>query len=222
VKQIIITSERNINAEKITVKRKSRIEDLKLFQNELTPTNTLGEEKIDKNFKKFQKSVGNIYNMDTNQFIKFSEFFNNKSEDGQFIGIFLVKKLMYSCAKNRKNVIATEKEIDHTLELIKSYDSKLDFEEFAAFMTLFFANKNNLEKRMESFLKSRDYKQTNFLSVTQAYEKVFFLFRFYNLVNNNMDMIYRFFKFDEDIQFDEFISRVYPFLKSRLFVKWSE
>ncbi len=219
MKQIIITSERNINAEKITVKRKSRIEDLKLFHNELTPINTLGEDKIDKNFKKFQKSVGNIYNMDTNQFIKLSEFFNSKSEDGQFIGILLVKKLMYSCTKNRINLNATEKEIDHSLELIKSYDSKLDFEEFAAFMTLFFASKNNLAKRIESFLKSRDYKQTNLLSVTQAYEKVFFLFKFYNLVNNNKDLIYRFFIFDDDISFDEFISRVYPFLKSRLFVK---
>ena len=118
MKQIIITSEKNINAEKIRVKRKSRIEDLKLFHNELTPINTLGEDKIDKNFKKFQKSVGNIYNMDTNQFIKLSEFFNSKSEDGQFIGILLVKKLMYYCTKNRKHFVVTVRSIEVNLRFL--------------------------------------------------------------------------------------------------------
>ena len=100
--------------------------------------------------------------------------------------------------------------------------SKLDFEEFVAFMTLFFASKHNLAKRIECFLKSRNFKKNCFLTSEQAYEKVEFLFRFYNVIHNNenMELIHRLFKFDNDVKFDNFISHIYPFLKSRMFVKW--
>ena len=184
--------------------------------------NICDSKKTDKSFKMFQISVSNNYNMDPKQFIQFSNFFNDKSEDGQFIKISLVKKFMYICIKNRKIVNATQENIDHSLEAIKSYETKLDFEEFTAFLTFFFANKNNIEKRIKFFLKSRDFKQSNYLSATQAFDKVLFLFRFYNvfLKSHNTDLIYRFFRFEEDVSFDEFISQVYPFLKCRLFVKW--
>ena len=171
---------------------------------------------------KFQSSVSNIYNMESAQFKKFSEFFNSKSDDQQFIKINLVRKLMSMCIQNKNIVHATEQDVEHALNVIKTYDSKLDFEEFVAFMTLFFASKHNLAKRIECFLKSRNFKKNCFLTSEQAYEKVEFLFRFYNVIHNNenMELIHRLFKFDNDVKFDNFISHIYPFLKSRMFVKW--
>ena len=192
------------------------------YKSAIIQPNICDSKKTDKSFKEFQISVSNNYKMDPMQFIQVSNFFNDKSEDGQFIKISLVKKFMYTCIKNRKIVNATEEDIDHSLEAIKSYETKLDFEEFTAFLTFFFANKNNIEKRIAFFLKSRDFKQSNYLSATQAFDKVLFLFRFYNvfLKNHNTDLIYRFFRFQEDVSFDQFISQVYPFIKCRLFVKW--
>ena len=77
---------------------------------------------LTENIKKFQLSVSNMYNMETEQFKKFSQFFNAKSEDGQFINIDLVKKLMNICIKNKKMVQATEQNIENALEQIKTYD----------------------------------------------------------------------------------------------------
>ncbi len=192
------------------------------YKSAIIQPNIFDSKKTDKSIKIFQISVSNNYNMDLMQFIQFSNFFNDKSEDGQFIKISLVKKFMYISIKNRKIVNATEEDIDNSLETIKSYETKLDFEEFTAFMTFFFANKNNIENRIAFFLKSRDFRNSNYLSATQAFDKVLFLFRFYNvfLKNQNTDLIYRFFRFEEDVSFDQFISQVYPFIKCRLFVKF--
>ena len=177
---------------------------------------------LNQKFKKFQQSVSNIYNMSPEQFKKISDFFNNKSKDGQFIRIVLVKELMYTCIKNRNNIKASEKDIDTTLETIKNYEEFLDFEEFVAFLTLFFASKHNFEKRANCFLKSRDFKLNNCLTFKEAYEKASVFFKFYSIIKHGdkLDLIYRLFKFEDDLQFTEFISQIYPFLKTRMFVKW--
>ncbi len=62
----------------------------------------------------------------------------------------LIRALMRQIIKTRKEIVATEEDVDRALAAVDTnHDDKINFDQFIKFMQLFFATNNNLKERLE-------------------------------------------------------------------------
>lgn len=62
----------------------------------------------------------------------------------------LIRSLMRQVIKQRKEIIATEEDVNRALAAVDTnHDDKINFDQFIKFMQLFFATNNTLKQRLE-------------------------------------------------------------------------
>jgi hypothetical protein len=62
----------------------------------------------------------------------------------------LIRALMRQIIKTRKEIVATEADVDRALAAVDTnHDNKINFDQFIKFMQLFFATNNTLKERLE-------------------------------------------------------------------------
>lgn len=62
----------------------------------------------------------------------------------------LIRGLMRQVIKQRKEIVATEADVDRALAVLDTnHDNKINFDQFIKFMQLFFATKSTLAERLE-------------------------------------------------------------------------
>lgn len=62
----------------------------------------------------------------------------------------LIRQLMRQVIATRKEIIATEEDVDRALNTVDTnHDNRINFDQFIKFMQLFFATNNSLKERLE-------------------------------------------------------------------------
>jgi hypothetical protein len=161
-----------------------------------------------------------VYQLKEEQYDLVKKFFERKKR-GNNLNNKLLRLLMAECLKNRKEVKASEEDIDRALRSVDANrDDKITFDEFMNLLLLFFSSKENLERRVEQAIKIKRSGSTARLNLTEVKDFSSFLNQFYGRdktseqEQNNKDAA--------DLKVEEFVKQVCPSLESAAFVKWQE
>jgi hypothetical protein len=168
----------------------------------------------DQDLKDYYSQIAQDYNLTETQFEMFYDFFNKKRV-GSLIRTSMIKKLMYVCTKNRKQVVANEEDVDRALKALAKNRTSLDFEQLIVFLSFFFASKHNIKSRINCYLNYNDLDQNQVLSATEANEKFLFFYIFYGLKSSDKVRLY-----DKQVSFQDFADYIETLVDTDLFVRW--
>lgn len=159
------------------------------------------------------------YFLKDDQYTLLKEYFDMYASDELIDrNLFETHLIKYALCANRKETIhARDTDIKNALDVIDS-DSNyfIDFNEFLDFLTLFFANKTTLKRKIISVLNGHQYShsQAGYLTLDEANTHVTFLANFYQAPNPSG------IEFDSElISYDQFADHIYSNLENYLFVK---
>ena len=169
------------------------------------------------------------YNLKENQYFLIKDFFDTYSiGDDELIdrNLFQNHLIKYSQNKARIELKANEADIIHSLEVIDS-DSNyfIDFNEFLDYLTLFFASKLNLKKKLISVLNGHQYSHatSGYLNMDEAKFNFEFLTKFYNIQQDvnffDLNLEKQVEDEEEDISYSKFADLIYPYLEPYLYVR---
>lgn len=80
--------------------------------------------------------------------------FYNEYKQNFLLDNDLIRELMRMVIKQRKEIIATEADVDRALATVDTnHDNKINFDQFIKFMQLFFATNNTLKHRLEKVIQ---------------------------------------------------------------------
>jgi hypothetical protein len=166
------------------------------------------------------RNIAISYNLSETQFDLICEFFNEKSTHsddhnsagGDGLSKTLLQKLMSECVQNRANVLAHDEDVDRSLSVLNDA-SKVSFEEFVRYLSLFFASKHNLAERIQSYLNFNHSENDTMLS-SEAVAFANFLKTFFGVSPSDEEVE------KNEVKVEDFISDILPQLESKAFVKW--
>ena len=117
-----------------------------------------------------------------------TQFYNDYSI-GNCLSTRLIKTIMIQCLKQRKDVKATEDDLNRILYILDAdRDGNLNYNEFLELICLFFSKQNNLKSRIRNVLEQLSFKheRKGLLNASEANEFVDFLNIFYGKKFNFM------------------------------------
>lgn len=134
----------------------------------------------------------------------------------------LIRGLMRNVIKQRKEIIATEADIDRALAAVDTnHDNKINFDQFIKFMQLFFATNNTLKERLErvcNYILGNDHTKPNsFLKPYEVAEIDEFFHNFYGKKTENKTTG----KSKKNIEFSKYISGLEKEFRGCTFVRIS-
>ncbi len=147
--------------------------------------------------------------------------FYNTNKKGTSLEISRLERFLYAASCKRSEVSANKANIKQALVAIDSdNDKKINLDEFIHLLVLFFADKSNLQPRLESVLNNMSvfHNKIGRLSAVEASQFADFVFRFYGQLRSK-EFVYA---VHEEIDYMTLSSKLATNLESHLFVKWQE
>lgn len=162
--------------------------------------------------RKYQRD----YYLKDEQYSLLKEYFGIYSNDELIDRNLFESHLIKYALAGRRELRVKNSDIKNALDVIDS-DSNyfIDFNEFLDFLTLFFASKYNLKKKIISVLNGHQYShsQAGYLSSDEANAQYSFLAKFYNVPDDLVD-------FEADyVSYIDFADCVYSNLEKYVFVR---
>ena len=195
----------------------ARITDVNVNQSEEPVTETKKEE-TDEQVNKQRQNYIQAYKLKEPQFDLVKEFFSKKQR-GNNLSNKLLRLLMTECLKGRKEVKASQADIDRALKSVDgNSDDRITFDEFLNLLLLFFSSKENLEMRVEQAIKIKRNASEEKINAGEAAEFTSFLNNFYGTHENKERPVE--INYEKNLELNEFVKKVCPGLKSSAFVKW--
>ena len=191
-----------------------------------------GEEKtIIQNNSKFLKVLSTLlkkrymkdFNFENSQLDAVLEFYF-KHKNGASINIERMEKFLEILIEQKQEVKANFDDVKRVLKTLDSdNDSFINLDEFIHLMVLFFANKENLEPRIESILRNQSifHKKNGFLQFQEAADFYEFLCNFFGKSSIDSESYSNLFKsiLNEEIKYKDFSQKAAPSFESYVFVK---
>ena len=153
----------------------------------------------------------------------FEFYFKNKN--GASINIERMEKFLAILIERRQEVKANFVDVKRVLQTLDSDNDKhINLDEFIHLLLLFFANKDNLEPRIESILQNQSifHKKDGFLQYEEAADFYEFLNSFFGKSSDDSTETYsKLFKsiLNEEISYKDFSQKVASSFESYVFVK---
>ena len=135
--------------------------------------------------REFKSRYLEIYKLSESQYSMMSDFYKKK-RDGIYLRTTTISKMLVHSFSGRKEVKATEEDINRALLTIDiDNDGLIDLDEFINLLVLFFASKYNLIERLERILNGRTFthKMRGALTPDEAADYSEFLYFFYGNLN---------------------------------------
>lgn len=188
------------------------------------------EEEFDmNNYEEFLKThFESYYFLSGNQFDLIKSYFDELSQERDGISTEIVENHLISLMDKKPMVKASEDDIRTAVNLVDSdADGEICFIEFIDFLSLFFANKDNLETRIIAVLNGHDetHKKSAKLNQGEANYYFGFLKEFFQVKSQSNENKFRKnydheITFNKELKYNEFAEMVYPYLKDNVYVKW--